>query len=77
MKFKRKSKRFSIQDRLDDLLASHEEQRDALKRKQDRELEALWEEAMIVNRRDPICEEIWFSYHEADHPMPSIQFRRY
>ena len=76
-KLKRKSKRFSFRDRLDDLLASHEEQLDALRRKQEAELDVLWIEAHQANSRDPIVEEIWFAFNDEDHPMPSIAFRNY
>jgi hypothetical protein len=76
MKLKRKSKRFTLKDRLEDLLASHEEQIAKLRKKQDEELYALWFEAYKINPLDPICQTIWEVYADGNGmPMPSFSYR--
>ncbi len=76
MKLKRKSKRFTLKDRLEDLLASHEEQLEALKNRQGEEIHDLWIEAYKINPLDPICQTIWEVYADGnDMPMPSFSYR--
>jgi len=76
-KSKRKSKRFTIQDRFDDLLACHQEERDVLNSRQQQELHNLWVEAYQINRNDPVTVEIWRAYAGDDQPMPSVSFREW